>query len=191
MEIKTKEKIVYAAFKLFLENGYEATNIRDICKEVGIKSSTMYFYYKSKQELFFYIYDDTIQDYINYLRSVEIANLDIPLVEKLYLLLKRKMEYYASDISKRKFILRYHLFPPEEISNVIRDKYKFFTNEENKIILNIIENCQDKDVIDNGYLLQYRRLESYLAYEMITSGIKMNEIETRKLWMIFLKKAAV
>jgi AcrR family transcriptional regulator len=48
----TKDKISYVAFKLFLEKGYEATNMREISNEVGIKASSLYFYYESKQELF-------------------------------------------------------------------------------------------------------------------------------------------
>ena len=35
LENSTRDKIFYTSFRLFLENGYEATNIRDICKEAG------------------------------------------------------------------------------------------------------------------------------------------------------------
>ncbi|HEX9027501.1 MAG TPA: TetR/AcrR family transcriptional regulator [Clostridium sp.] len=186
MENSTRDKIFYASFKLFLENGYEATNIRDICKEVGIKASTLYFYYKSKQDLFFYIYDGICLDYIKYIQDIETLKQDISLKEKLYILLKQKIEYYVLDISKRKFILRYHLFPPEEISNVIREKYKFYNSEENKIILDSISNSQHKNEFINenkdDYLLQYKKLENHLVYEMIISNIKINDEVVRKLW---------
>lgn len=189
MENATRDKIFYTSFKLFLENGYEATNIRDICKEVGIKASTLYFYYKSKQDLFFYIYDEICVDYIKYIQGIEVSKHDISVKEKLYILLKQKIEYYVSDISKRKFILRYHLFPPEEISNVIREKYKFYTNEENRIILGIIGNSQNKNEFINedidNYLLQSKKLESHLVYEMITSNIKINHEVVGKLWDIY------
>jgi len=186
LENSTRDKIFYASFKLFLENGYEATNIRDICKEVGIKASTLYFYYKSKQDLFFYIYDGICLDYINYIQDIEALKQDISVKEKLYILLKQKIEYYVLDISKRKFILRYHLFPPEEISNVIREKYKFYNSEENKIILDSISNSQHKNEFINqnidDYLMQYKKLENHLVYEMIISNIKINDEVVRKLW---------
>lgn len=191
MENTTRDKIFYTSFRLFLENGYEATNIRDICKEVGVKASTVYFYYKSKQDLFFYIYDDIYVDYINYIRDIEVLKKDISIKEKLYILLKKKVEYYVSDISKRKFILRCHLFPPEEISNLIREKYKFYTSEENKIILDIMGNPQDEnkfinDNIDN-YLLKCKTLENHLVYEMITSNVKINDEVLAKLWDIYIE----
>lgn len=186
MENVTRDKIFYTSFRLFLENGYEATNIRDICKEVGVKASTVYFYYKSKQDLFFYIYDDICGDYINYIESMEVLNQDISLKEKLYILLKKKIEYYVSDISKRKFILRCHLFPPEEISNVIREKYKLYTKKENKIILGIIGNPlhNDKFINENidNYLIKCKNLENHLIYEMITSNIKISDEVIRRIW---------
>jgi len=188
LENTTRDKIFYVSFKLFLENGYEATNIRDICKEVGIKASTLYFYYKSKQDLFFYIYDEICVDYIKYIQGIEQSKQDISVKEKLYILLKQMIEYYVSDISKRKFILRYHLFPPEEISNVIREKYKFYTSEENKITLGIIDNAQQKNEFINvnmdNYFLKYKKLENHLVYEMIISNIKVNDEIIRKLWDI-------
>jgi AcrR family transcriptional regulator len=191
LENATKDKIFYTSFRLFLENGYEATNIRDICKEVGVKASTVYFYYKSKQGLFFYIYDQICGDYINYVRGIEELDQDISIKEKLYILLKKKIEYYVSDISKRKFILRCHLFPPEEISNVIREKYKFYTSEENELTLNIMGNPQNENkfISENidKYLLKCKKMENNLVHEMIAYNIKINDEVVEKLWDIYFE----
>jgi len=189
LENTTSDRIFYTSFKLFLENGYEATNIRDICSEVGVKASTIYFYYKSKQDLFFYIYDEICSNYINYLRGMERLNNDISIKEKLYLLLKKKIEYYITDMSKRKFILRCHLFPPEEISNIIREKYKFYANEETKITLDIMGNLQFGNKFTNenidGYLLKCKKLENHLVYEMMIYNTKISDEAIIKLWDIY------
>lgn len=47
----TKEKIKQTALRLFAKKGYQAVSIRDICKEVGIKESTIYYYYENKQAI--------------------------------------------------------------------------------------------------------------------------------------------
>lgn len=189
LENTTSDKIFYTSFRLFLENGYEATNIRDICNEVGVKASTIYFYYKSKQDLFFYIYDEICNDYLNYLSAIEELDNNISIKEKLYLLLKKKIEYYIKDISRRKFILRCHLFPPEEISNIIREKYKFYSNEENKITLAIMDNPQfeNKFINENieSYLLKCKKLENHLVYEMMTYNTKISDEAIIKLWDIY------
>ena len=191
METKTRDKIRYSSFKLFLENGYEATNIRDICKDVGIKASTLYFYYKSKEDLFLYIYDEISLDYIKYIQEIDEVKKHMSLEKKLFILLKNKIDYCASDISKRKFILRYHLFPPEELSASLRRKYKFYTAEENKVVLDIIGNYKSNDFYKNqnvnDYLIEYKKLENYLMYEMTVCGVKISDELFKNLWDIFLR----
>lgn len=50
-KMSTKEKIIYAAIDLFSANGYSAVSIRDITRVVGIKESSLYNHFKSKDEL--------------------------------------------------------------------------------------------------------------------------------------------
>lgn len=182
--------IRYVAFKLFLERGYEATNIRDICKEVNIKASSLYFYYNSKQELFFSIYEEIWRKKIEYLSSIEELKQSIPSNLKFYSLYIRTLEYYEQNIANMKFLLRYHLFPPEEISKSIREKFKLWTNEENKISTCIINECLEKKILDSSrlqdnYLKEYRKLENSLLSEMIIYNIKMSSEELDMVWSRF------
>jgi Transcriptional regulator len=48
----TKENILEVALNLFSQKGYSGVSIRDICKEVGIKESSIYNHFKSKQDIF-------------------------------------------------------------------------------------------------------------------------------------------
>ena len=47
----TKEKIMDVALRMFSERGYEAVSIRDICGDVGIKESTLYYHFKNKKDI--------------------------------------------------------------------------------------------------------------------------------------------
>jgi AcrR family transcriptional regulator len=47
----TKEKIFDVAVDMFAERGYEGVSIRDIAKAVGIKESSVYKHYSSKDEI--------------------------------------------------------------------------------------------------------------------------------------------
>lgn len=57
MEKKIKQKedlrtvILEAAKKLFVQEGYEATSIRKIAKEIGFSPTTIYLYYKDKSDI--------------------------------------------------------------------------------------------------------------------------------------------
>lgn len=50
-ETGTREKILYAAISLFAKNGYSSTSIRNIAKEVGIKASSIYNHFPSKEAI--------------------------------------------------------------------------------------------------------------------------------------------
>lgn len=46
-----KSEILHIANQLFNEKGYENTSISDILKEIGIAKGTLYYYFKSKEEI--------------------------------------------------------------------------------------------------------------------------------------------
>ncbi|MBQ5312242.1 MAG: TetR/AcrR family transcriptional regulator [Oscillospiraceae bacterium] len=48
----TKDMIIGKCLELFAEKGYSAVSMRDIAEAVGIRSSTIYYYFKSKQDVF-------------------------------------------------------------------------------------------------------------------------------------------
>lgn len=186
----TNDEIKYIAFTFFLEKGYEATNIRDICKSVDIKAASLYFYYKSKQELFFSIYDGIWIERIHYIKQYEEIIQDISTYNRFHDLFIKTMEFCSNNIAKQKYLLRYHLFPPAEISDSIREKLKFWTNEENKIILNIINECLEKSILKNNklpevYLQKYKKFENSKVIDMIISNIKINPKLLDMLWVKF------
>ena len=49
---RTRQAIIDAALKLFAENGYFGTSLRDIAKVVGVRESALYNYFPSKKALF-------------------------------------------------------------------------------------------------------------------------------------------
>lgn len=49
---ETKEKITAVSLELFSRKGYSSVSIRDICKQVGIKESTVYYHFENKQAIF-------------------------------------------------------------------------------------------------------------------------------------------
>ena len=48
----TKERIMEVSLKLFSRHGFHAVSIRDICKEVAIKESSVYYHFKNKRAIF-------------------------------------------------------------------------------------------------------------------------------------------
>lgn len=66
MSISTREKIIDASIELFSIRGYADTSIRDIAKKVGIKTSTIYYHFESKEAILSLI----LSDYKSMIRNV-------------------------------------------------------------------------------------------------------------------------
>lgn len=187
---ETNDKIRYTSFKFFLEKGYEATNIRDICKIVNIRPSSLYFYFKSKQDLFFNIYDDIWNKKIKYLENLnELISTTSP-DSKLKRLFTETIKYHTENISYEKFLLRYHLFPAEEIITSLIDRYKFWISKKNKITINLINECIENKILDNSknakdYLQEYNRFVSQQVNEMLIYNIKISLEELDFVWERF------
>lgn len=54
--MKTKDKILFSAINLFSDKGYANTTMRKIAEVVGIKASSLYKHYKSKEDILSSIY---------------------------------------------------------------------------------------------------------------------------------------
>ncbi len=67
-ELNTKERILDAAIDLISRKGFDAMSIREIAREVGIRESSIYNHFKSKDEIL-----DTIIDYF----IMELSRSDI------------------------------------------------------------------------------------------------------------------
>jgi AcrR family transcriptional regulator len=48
----TKQIILDTALTLFSQKGYSAVSIRDICGQIGIKESAIYYHFKNKKDIF-------------------------------------------------------------------------------------------------------------------------------------------
>jgi AcrR family transcriptional regulator len=51
LEPDTRERILEVAAKLFAQQGYAGTSVRDIAKELGIANPSIYYHFKSKVEV--------------------------------------------------------------------------------------------------------------------------------------------
>lgn len=156
----TRNEIKKIAIKLFATKGYSSSTLNDIAKEIGITKAAIYFHFSSKEELFFEILEETIDDYYKYLiKSIEHAK-DIGNVEQcLFYIYKRNMEYFKCGKEKAYFLIKYIFIPDEELSERIckvRDEVdsnlkKDFSVLENKLTKPEEGNIRSSNVAYNYY----------------------------------------
>ena len=64
-----KETIIHESIKLFLSNGYQGTSVKEITEAAGIGRGTLYWYFKSKDEILVSIFQkwekESVQGLVN------------------------------------------------------------------------------------------------------------------------------
>ena len=61
-KLETQEKIVFAARKLFVKNGYDASTLRQIAATAGIGLATVFSHVRDKRELIYLIFNHEIEE---------------------------------------------------------------------------------------------------------------------------------
>lgn len=80
----TKEIILFESLKLFADKGYDGVTVRDIAAEVGIKQSSLYKHYKSKQEIFDTLIDTMQSHFRDASMSFHLPNGELGEMAKKY-----------------------------------------------------------------------------------------------------------
>lgn len=97
----TKETIIYQALTLFSKKGYEGVSMRDIANAVGIKASSLYNHFKSKQDIFDSIIDEMSLRYEEAISSMQVPHGEINEVVSMYMDVTEPM---LINLSKRMFL---------------------------------------------------------------------------------------
>jgi TetR/AcrR family fatty acid metabolism transcriptional regulator len=120
-----------AALKVFSSKGYHNTTMAEIAMEAGFGKGTLYWYWKSKEELYFALVEESHNEFIGLVRQA--AGRDGGALEKLYWLGNEivDLHYRHRDYTKLSWKMRaeeLEAFSPEYVeelrnnSNEIKEK---------------------------------------------------------------------
>ena len=93
-----RKEIFDASVHLFLEQGFNETSMREIAKAAGMGKSTLYDYFKSKDEILILYFEDEIQKITG--KAKKIIEQDLSVSEKL----KQIMEMHLVYLVDRKLL---------------------------------------------------------------------------------------
>ena len=82
----TKDRIIIAARDLFWEQGYEATSLADVVKKANAKTGSLYYFFKTKEELLLAVLDWYMENLFPVLIQPIIAHISDP-IERVFALL--------------------------------------------------------------------------------------------------------
>lgn len=99
--MNTKERIVEEALTLFSKKGYQGTSVKEIATAVGIKDSSLYKHYKSKQEIF-----DTIVHTME--QKIETMSKQLGIPDETHF--NDSISYYGTLNEQELILLSKHVF---------------------------------------------------------------------------------
>ena len=83
----TKQRILLEALRLFSQRGYDAVSVEQIAAAVGIKAPSLYKHYRSKQDIFKAIFEETARRYDTFTDSISVhiqnSEQDVKVFEKI------------------------------------------------------------------------------------------------------------
>ncbi|WP_257347424.1 TetR/AcrR family transcriptional regulator [Pseudalkalibacillus decolorationis] len=162
----TKSKILDVACKQLAEKGYERTTLSSIAKEVGIKTPSIYAFFKSKEDLFMAVYKDLLEHHFCYIQQSLGQMKNGTVKEMLYQILKDVCDYHLSQLEKTASYTRLAFFLPlnlnEEVKRIFNDMEEFHY----EILLDIFSKG-----IEQGILKDQPRDDLIASFLCLMDGI--------------------
>ncbi|QQK74875.1 TetR family transcriptional regulator [Salicibibacter cibarius] len=156
---KTKKHIAEKARVLFEQKGYAATSMEEIREFTEISKGSIYYHFKSKEELFLYtvetVSESWRQEWEAQAKQVTTAT------EKLYML----AQYYASDMQHPLSKIVPEYMGTENIEDMVKEKIIHLFQPEYDIFYHIIEEgIRNKEFVSNKTIDDL----AYILYSTLT-----------------------
>ena len=92
---RRRKDIFDASVHLFLDNGFNETSMREIAKAAGVGKSTLYDYFKSKDDILISYFENELHEITK--RALEISKQNLDVSEKLRNIMQMHMQYLVNN----------------------------------------------------------------------------------------------
>jgi len=93
-----RDRILHAAARLFRERGYQRTTVRDIAEAVGILSGSLFYHFRSKEEILLEIMREAALSLC--LRAEDVLNRTDDPAERLKQIIDIELEWMVGEVKK-------------------------------------------------------------------------------------------
>ncbi|MBT3311967.1 MAG: TetR/AcrR family transcriptional regulator [Desulfobacterales bacterium] len=131
--------ILDATSKLMVEKGYHGTSIRKISEKVGIQSSTIFYYFKNKDDILNSILKELNSVFVDELKEI-VENNDINGTQKL----KNLFSSYLGLIPEKKDALKVFLNESKHLKGESRTLFKENEHSYFNMIEQILKQIQEE-----------------------------------------------
>jgi len=162
MSAGTRELIIDTACELFMQKGYNAVTVQEICNACNVTKPTFYYHLRSKEEIILNIYDPIVKNLTGHLLNALLADNYWEQLMVIFESLVQESVKFGIDVHRQLFI-----------SNLNNDYGSFdFREELTRVAINLIEKAQQAGQIRNqspADVLYQASAYAFLGYELTWS----------------------
>ena len=139
MPLNKKEQILLAAGECFARFGYKKTTLDDIGKKIGLNKASIYYYFKSKEDIFATIALNEFKQFITKLQQDIEENMDCE--QKIGVYFSEKLSFW---FQKSMILPQITEIEPEALQHLMtsgKEIYLKIEQEEKSFIADILQNC--------------------------------------------------
>lgn len=154
----TRDKILQAALEVFTHQSYEGARMEKIASMVGINKASLYFHFKSKEDIFRELFFDILEKYQNMLTTVVNESKGLNCRDRLTIIYKRYLDYNLNNIEMSFWNRIYYAAPEfmrEEIIEITGDSKTTFINDISNIMEEGIKNKELKPMTSYSTAMTY------------------------------------
>lgn len=159
MGASTRDFIINTALDLFMQRGYGAVTVQDICTACGVTKTTFYYHLHSKEEIILNIYDPIIHNLTHHLLDILLADQYWEQLMALFEAIVKESVKYGVDMYRQLFV-----------SNLNKDYGSFdFREDLTRVAVNLVEKAQQAGQIRNqspAEALYRASAYAFLGYEL-------------------------
>ena len=123
---KTKNLIFESAIKIFSESGYRGATMDDIAANASLAKGTLYYHFKSKEEIFNFIVEEGLKILQN--QVIEIQDIDMGPIEKLIRICKIQLTFLYGYTDFFKVVMS-QLWGNESRQDELRQKIRIYISQ--------------------------------------------------------------
>jgi TetR/AcrR family transcriptional regulator len=114
-----EQDIIDAARKVFQEKGYKGATMRDIASEANINMAMLHYYFRSKDNLFYMVFDDAFRILYQKIDQI-ITDEKIDIFEKIRIIISEYISFFEINPYLPQFIMGEVIRNPEKVGQRIR-----------------------------------------------------------------------
>ncbi|CAB3392758.1 TetR/AcrR family transcriptional regulator [Kyrpidia spormannii] len=148
--MSTREELLKAACRHFGEGGYGSTPLSAIAGTCGIKTPSIYAFYKNKDALYLAAFRHVLESHYLFLKRAVEAKKDAPPEEQLFSILRGLVDFHDQETELTQFYKQAYLVPPHHLKAEMDETFRHYDRLLSALVDGILQRLIDEGIVAKG-----------------------------------------